>query len=68
MTVPTGSVVYTLSDRTLVAALEKFSEVMPVIFPPANKLATDTFSIFATFVLGLPIRLGLGTTLKLALS
>ena len=68
MTVPTGSVVYTFMESTLVEAAEKFKEDTLVIFPPAHKSPVVVFTILATLELLLPDVLGLLTMVKVALS
>ena len=59
---------YTFMDKTLVAALLKFSEVTFVIFPPAQRSPVDTLTIFATCALEFPVVLGLLTMVNVALS
>jgi|TARA_B110000908_G_scaffold6381_1_gene8067 hypothetical protein len=48
-------------ESTLVLALEKFSDDMEVIFPPAHLSATFTLTILATLALLFPTELGLDT-------
>ena len=64
ITVPTGSVVYTFMERTLVLAMEKFNEDTEVILPPAHMSATLTLTILATLALLFPTELGLETMAK----
>ena len=66
ITVPTGSVVYTFIESTLLAEVLKSSEDTEVIFPPAQRSFTLTFTIFATLLLLFPAVSGLLTMVNVA--